>query len=304
MYIKYYMDIDLKSLISIISTSIGLISALLSKLYFDKLKKLEDNKDKLRLQTDITNIENKLKTFYIPIYFKLLIISITKKQIKYLKKKNINEYLKIEKNVILNTHEEIINIILSCYSLDTINDISIDIIKDYINYVVIYRNIRNINYININITDDICGKYPKNFLIEIENKITELHEKYESFLGRNNSNISYYKKIITSFNKCLSFFRFFNKSKKNNINKSNTISNNKWSISNYIKNNINISEINKILYDETSSIESIYNNINLEKIFEKINKQNGCGIIDDILLEINMTDSIPLEYIDIKIKSS
>jgi hypothetical protein len=73
------MDIDLKSLLSIISTSIGLISALLSKFYFDKLKKLEDSKEKLRLHTDITNIENKLKTFYIPIYFKLLIISITKK---------------------------------------------------------------------------------------------------------------------------------------------------------------------------------------------------------------------------------
>lgn len=288
------MEIDFKTLLSIISTSLGLISALLSKLYFDRLNKIEDNKDKLRLETDIINIEKKLKTFYIPIYFKLLIISITKKQIKHLKKKNIEEYLKIEQDVIIKTHEEIINIISLGYSLDTINDISIDIIKDYINYVVIYKNIRKMK--SIIKLDDIGIKYPINFLIEIESKITELHEKYETFLGRNIKNMSYYKKFKNSLTNCLTFFRFFYKSKKNNIIKTNTIYNdNKWSISNYIKNNINISDINKILYDENSSIESIYNNINLEKIFEKINRQN------EILLEINMTESIPLEKIDINI---
>jgi hypothetical protein len=272
------MDIDIKTLLTIISTSIGLISALMSKLYFDRIHKIHDNKDKLRLQTDISNIEKKLKTFYIPIYFKLFIISITKKQIKYLKNKNIEEYYKIEKNIIIKIHEEIIEIISSCYTLDTINDIPIEIIKNYINYVIIYKNIRNMN-LTIKL-EDIGIKYPKNFLIEIENKITELHEKYEVFLGR---------KEKKKNNKCLSFFRYYDIS-KNNIRKENKNMTNKWSISDYIKNNINISDINKILYDDKSSLESLYNNINLDKIFDKINREN------EIKLDINMTNSIPFEY--------
>ena len=290
MYIKYYMDIDLKTLLSIISTSLGLISALLSKLYFDKINKINDNKEKLRLQTDISNIENKLKTFYIPIYFKLFILSLTKKQIKFLKEKNINNFIDIEKNIILKIHQEIINIISSCYTLDTINDISIDIIKDYINYVVTYKNLRDMNILIK--PNEIGIKYPKKFLIEIENKITELHDKYETFLGRNiNNNNNFLSKINIKFSNC---FRFFYKS-KNNITKSLTIinnnNNNKWSISNYIKNNININEINKILLDDYSSIDMIYHNIDLNKIFEKIKKNNN------MLTEIDMTVSIPLEKI-------
>ena len=234
------MDIDIKTIISIISTSLGLVSALFSKLYFDKLNKINDNKDKLRLQTDISNIENKLKTFYIPIYFKLLIISITKKQIKYLKKKNLEEYHNIEKNLIFKTHEEIVTIISSYYTLDTENDISIEIIKDYINYVIINRNLRNMN-LRIKL-DEIGMKYPKNFLIEIEKKIIDLHNKYETFLGRNNIKMTNYDKI----KKYISFFRFCNKSKKHNDNITESINlSDKWSISTYIKNNISLCDINK-----------------------------------------------------------
>ena len=272
------MDFYIEIIIKYITTGISVFLTIINCLYFDKIKKLEDNKNKLRLQTDITNIETKLKTFYIPIYFKLLIISITKKQIKELKNRDIDMYNKIEKDMIIRNHEEIVDIIAGHYTLDTLNDITIEIIKDYINYVILYKNYKNINNVsNIKLEKNI--KYPKNFLIEIEKKIIELHEKYESFLGRNEKNFY--------LNKFISFFRFFCKSKKNNdVNKKLTLNfHDKWSIKNYINNNINISQINKILYDDNSSSDTLYNNIDLNKIFKKIDNE----------IIISITESIPLE---------
>ena len=135
-------NIDTKTLISIISTIFGVISALISKLFLDKLQKLEDNKNKLRLRTDMNNIENRLKTFYIPIYMKLFIISLTKKQIKYLKMKSYNDYLYLEKKSIIKLHNDIINIITNHYGFDNEDDINISIIKNYIHFVITYNNIR------------------------------------------------------------------------------------------------------------------------------------------------------------------
>lgn len=276
-------NIDIKTILTIISTILGIISALISKLFLDKLQKIEDNKNKLKLITDKNNIEDKLKTFYIPIYIKLFIISLTKKQIKLLKQKSYNDYLLIEKNTILKIHNEIINIITLHYGLDNEYDIHILIIKNYINYVITYNNLRSMK--STLKPSDIEIKFPKEFLIEIEKKIIELQKKYDIFLDKYTKKLSLKEKI---YNFLCYLFRFCYKSKLNDKQNNNIIYDNKWSINDYIKNNININEINKIIIDDTESFDSLYNKIDLNEILLKLklNKElNNDDTIIDIPIE-------------------
>lgn len=287
-------NIDTKTLISIISTIFGVISALISKLFLNKLQKLEDNKNKLRLRTDMNNIENRLKTFYIPIYIKLFIISLTKKQIKCLKIKSLNDYIFLEKNSIIKLHNDIIDIITHHYGFDYDDDINISIIKNYIHFVITYNNIRKINN---NIKPSELGiKLPKDFAIQIENKIINLQNKYNIFLDKNNKNISLKEKLYNYFN-C--FFKFVCKSKinKNNI-YDNINNNNKWSISEYIKNNINIDDINKIIINDTDTInsfDSIYNKIDLNEIILNLKSNKLNNMIFNSKSSINTILDIPFE---------
>ena len=173
----------------ILNAIFSIIAALCSYLFWDKFKKQKE----IGLSLSITQLENRLKLFYYPIYFRLIRLNYSKYQLNYMKK-IFDKYdiIKIEDDIVLNIHKELINIISeNHYLLDNDDKIN-DYLFKYINHALLYINLRKFK-ISKKPSDYGFG-FPNDFFEYIKEKTDELRNEYNKILGNNKK----YKNMLTN----------------------------------------------------------------------------------------------------------
>ena len=173
----------------ILNAIFSIIAALFGYFFWDKFKKQKE----IGLSLSINQLENRLKLFYYPIYFRLIRLNYSKYQLNYMKK-IFDKYdiIKIEDDIVLNIHKELINIISeNHYLLDNDDKIN-DYLFKYINHALLYINLRKFK-ISKKPSDYGFG-FPNDFFEYIKEKTDELRNEYNKILGNNNK----YKNMLTN----------------------------------------------------------------------------------------------------------
>lgn len=180
---------DINDIFTILNAIFSIIAALFGYFFWDKFKKQKE----IGLSLSINQLENRLKLFYYPIYFRLIRLNYSKYQLNYMKK-IFDKYdiIKIEDDIVLNIHKELINIISeNHYLLDNDDKIN-DYLFKYINHALLYINLRKFK-ISKKPSDYGFG-FPNEFFEYIKEKTDELRNEYNKILGNNKK----YKNILTN----------------------------------------------------------------------------------------------------------
>lgn len=254
-------------IISIISTLGGLFSAIFGVFYLEKKKK----QTLLATEIEIDNIRNKLKYFYYPIHFKLLRLQYAKYHIKYLKNIFDNtEIIKIEEDIILNIHKEIIEIITNNNYLNDIDENMDQALIKYINHATLYINLRKFNIYKM--PSQYGFDFPAEFSTLIENNTIELKKMYDTFMGLNKNTNKIKKHLLNDT--IIDMSRY---NKHNNIIE--ILNNPESKFHKNLTDDINISNSKKILFDSIlndpnittkgiQNLTTIFNNISSNDINE------------------------------------
>jgi hypothetical protein len=175
---------DINNILVILNSIISFIMALCGYLFWDKLKKQKE----IGISLSIEQLKNKLRLFYYPIYFRLIRLNYSKYQLNYMKKIFDNDdMIKIEEDIVLNIHKELINIISeNHYLLDNDDNIN-EYILEYFNHAILYMNLRKF-HISKKPSDYGFG-FPNEFFSYIKDKTEKLKNEYNEILGYNTNEI-------------------------------------------------------------------------------------------------------------------
>ena len=245
--------LNINNILTVINTAISVVMGLCGYLFWDKMKKQKE----IGMSLSIEQLINKLKLFYYPIYFRLIRLNYSKYQLNYMKQIfDKNDLIKIEEDIVLNIHKELIDIISeNHYLLDSDDKIN-DFLFRYINHAMLYINLRKFQILKK--PSDYGFGFPNEFFDYIKHKTESLRNEYNNILGYknitfdNNTNdfiINIMNDPESSFNKNL------NDDRKNFYDRKNT---------NLLLNNSTF-DINNI-----PDLNIVFKNVNLSNIEDKL----------------------------------
>ena len=168
--------INIDNLFVIINSMASVIIGIIGYFCWDKLKK-----HKLGVVLSVKQLKNKLRYFYFPIYFRLTRLNYSKHQFNYMKKIfDDNEMIKIEEELIIKIHNEILEIISdNQYLIDNDDNFNEYLLK-YINHASLYINLRKFNITKK--PSDYGFGFPNEFYDYIKNKTEQLNNEYNDIL--------------------------------------------------------------------------------------------------------------------------
>jgi hypothetical protein len=267
---------DINSIISITTTFGGIISAMFGIFYWDRKKKQTE----IAIDIEIENLKNKLKFFYYPIHFRLLRLNYAKYHLKYLKCIfDMSEIIKIEEEMVINIHKEIMDIITNYNYLNELDDKMNDLIMKYINHATLYINLRKFNIYKMPSQYGFDFPYEFSEIIELNTK--ELKEKYDKIIGINKEQKKISIKSKNSNNVVIQIFEDPNSLFHNNLKDDIKIISDKKSSSksyNEIFNDFNYT------IDGVPDLDIVFKNnineINFSKYINKIKNNNKISFND------------------------
>ena len=174
---------DLNTIIYVVTTIGGIMSSSIGFFYFDNKKK----ENHLAIEMEIQNLKDKLKLFYYPVHFRLLRLNYARYHLKYLKNIfSMEEIIKIEEEMVLNVHKEILDIIVNFNYLNEVDENMNNLILEYINHATLYINLRKFKIYKM--PAQYGCKFPIEFSKLIENNLKTLKIKYDEFIGKKITN--------------------------------------------------------------------------------------------------------------------
>jgi hypothetical protein len=247
--------------LSIILTCVGSIFGYYFRIFYERKLNKNISYDNLKLNKTSELLKQKLDIYWL-IYFKLLICLSAKNQIKKLRSDQ-SEFINIEKYIILQNLDEVVNLLCRNISIINPDDYLLNLILRFINHVIIYNGLRQLKIYDKNPSDFECP-YPDNFTVEITKRTLNLQKEYNKYLDVDSDKIlnteeknDEQQKLSLIVNKIV------------NDNRINTDSNDIEDVD-----DINISDID---------IENIFSNRNVSELFRMKSMKN----INDIILHMD-----------------